>query len=181
MAFQILFPLRHFLYPGDPRWTGEGFRFSWNVLAMEKAGDVTFRITDGHSARTTQTDASKLYTAQQWRTMSTDPELIRQAAHDVRTRRSRDTRCSRVPAPGSSRCVCVLERAHSPADRRSERRPGGRTLAARSPAVDQTRSMIVAEPMPPAAHMATAPNWESERSSSLTIVTIMRAPVQPIG
>ncbi|CAN5454755.1 hypothetical protein BH10ACT3_BH10ACT3_18620 [soil metagenome] len=46
---------------------------------------------------------------------------------------------------------------------------------------DQTRSMIVAEPIPPAAHMATAPNWASVRSSSLIIVTIMRAPVQPIG
>ena len=45
----------------------------------------------------------------------------------------------------------------------------------------QTRSMTVAEPMPPAAHMATAPHWASVRSSSLTMVTIMRAPVQPMG
>ena len=35
--------------------------------------------------------------------------------------------------------------------------------------------------MPPAAHMATAPTVASVRSSSLSIVTIMRAPVQPIG
>lgn len=83
IAGQVVFPLRQFAYTGDSRWTGEGFRFSWNVLAMEKAGDVVFRVTDTSTGETTRTDATDLYTPQQWRTMATDPELIRQAAHEV--------------------------------------------------------------------------------------------------
>ncbi|MGB3412234.1 MAG: HTTM domain-containing protein [Microthrixaceae bacterium] len=83
IAFQVLFPMRQVLYSGDARWTGEGYRFSWNVLATEKAGDVVFRVTDTTSGATELTDATDLFTPQQWRTMVTDPELIRQAAHDV--------------------------------------------------------------------------------------------------
>ncbi len=83
IALQLLLPLRHFLYPDDSRWTGEGFRFSWNVLAIEKAGDVTFRVTDTRTGDTIRTDGTDLFTPQQWRTMATDPELIRQAAHEV--------------------------------------------------------------------------------------------------
>ncbi len=83
LTFQVLFPLRHVLYQGDARWTGEGYRFAWNVLATEKAGDVVFRVTDLASGGTVRTDATDLFTPQQWRTMATDPELIRQAAHYV--------------------------------------------------------------------------------------------------
>ena len=83
VALQIALPLRHLAYPGDHRWTGEGLRFGWNVMLIEKAGDVTFRITDPRDRSTWTDDARTIYTPQQWRVMSTDPELIRQAAHQV--------------------------------------------------------------------------------------------------
>jgi hypothetical protein len=56
VALQVLFPLRHLLYPGDARWTNEGYRFAWNVLAAERAGDVSFRLptrTPASRGRTT--------------------------------------------------------------------------------------------------------------------------------
>jgi len=83
LALQVLVPLRFVLYPGDHRWTGEAYRFGWNVLAAEKSGDVVFRVTDTTTGTTSRTDASGLYTTQQWRTMVNEPELIRQAAHAV--------------------------------------------------------------------------------------------------
>jgi vitamin K-dependent gamma-carboxylase len=81
MAVQVALPLRHVLYPGAARWTGEGYRFSWNVLAAEKSGSVEFRVTDRATGRTRTTSAEERYTPLQWRTMASEPELIRQAAH----------------------------------------------------------------------------------------------------
>ena len=80
-VLQIALPLRHLVIPGDYRWTGEGYRWSWNVLLTERGGDVSFRVTDPASGREWVEDASERYTALQWKVMSTDAELIRQAAH----------------------------------------------------------------------------------------------------
>jgi hypothetical protein len=83
MALQVLFPLRHVVYPGDARWTNEGYRFSWNVLAVERAGDVTFRLRDPATGESWTDDARGLYTAEQWRLMATEPDLIHQAALEL--------------------------------------------------------------------------------------------------
>ena len=80
---QVLLPLRHLAYPGDHRWTGEGFRFGWNVMLVEKAGDVSFRVTDPSTGATRREDGGELFTLQQRRVLTSDPELLRQAAHLV--------------------------------------------------------------------------------------------------
>ena len=43
-AFQVLAALRHLAYPGNVRWTEEGYPFSWRVLVTEKTGLVKFRV-----------------------------------------------------------------------------------------------------------------------------------------
>jgi hypothetical protein len=83
VSLQLLLPLRHLAYPGDHRWTGEGLRFGWNVMLVEKAGEVSFRVTDPTTGATWRETASDLFTAQQRRVVATEPELIRQAAHVV--------------------------------------------------------------------------------------------------
>ncbi|MFN7150861.1 MAG: HTTM domain-containing protein, partial [Microthrixaceae bacterium] len=80
---QVALPLRHHLYEGDHRWSGEGLRHGWNVMLVEKAGDVSFRAHDPATGATWRTDARDLYTEQQWRVLSVEPELIRQAAHTL--------------------------------------------------------------------------------------------------
>lgn len=80
-SVQVLLPLRHLAYPGDHRWSGQGFRFGWNVMLVEKAGLATFRLTDPRTGREWTDDASDLLTLQQRRAMATDPELVRQTAH----------------------------------------------------------------------------------------------------
>ena len=45
-ALQLLVPLRFALYPGDLFWTEQGYRFSWRVMLMEKAGYTVFHIHD---------------------------------------------------------------------------------------------------------------------------------------
>lgn len=36
LLVQLLLPLRHFLYPGDPSWTEEGHRYAWHMKLREK-------------------------------------------------------------------------------------------------------------------------------------------------
>ena len=45
-VIQIVFPFRYLLYPGELFWTEEGYRLSWRVMLMEKAGLTTFKIVD---------------------------------------------------------------------------------------------------------------------------------------
>jgi hypothetical protein len=77
---QVGLPLRHLAYEGDHRWTGQGYRFAWNVLLVEKAGSVTFLVHDPATGRTRATDGSELYTRAQIQVMATEPDLIHQAA-----------------------------------------------------------------------------------------------------
>jgi vitamin K-dependent gamma-carboxylase len=83
MGLQILLPLRHWLYPGNPCWTEEGFRFSWNVMLMEKNGDITFTVTDPATAQTWIVDLNEYLTRQQIRMMSTQPDMILAFAHHL--------------------------------------------------------------------------------------------------
>ncbi len=80
VAMQLALPLRHLAYPGDHRWTGEGYRFGWNVLLVERTGFVTFMITEPSTGRSWTADPEHLYTPAQIRVMSGEPDLIHQAA-----------------------------------------------------------------------------------------------------
>ncbi len=80
VGLQIALPLRHLAYEGDHRWSGQGYRFGWNVLLAERAGSVTFLVRDPATGRTRATDGSDLYTRAQIQVMATDPDLIHQAA-----------------------------------------------------------------------------------------------------
>jgi hypothetical protein len=41
---QLLIPFRYLLYPGKLFWTEQGYRFSWRVMLIEKAGYAQFYI-----------------------------------------------------------------------------------------------------------------------------------------
>lgn len=83
LMLQLFLPLRHFLMAGDAVWTGEGFRFAWNVLAVEKVGSVSFRVTDVNAGTTWIDDGSELYSPSQLRVAASEPDLILQMAHAV--------------------------------------------------------------------------------------------------
>lgn len=44
--FQLLFPLRAVLYPGNHLWTEEGMWFSWNMMLSEKRSLIVFTVVD---------------------------------------------------------------------------------------------------------------------------------------
>ena len=80
-ALQILIPFRFLLYPGHLFWTEQGYRFSWRVMLMEKAGYANFKIVDAKSGKRFYVDNSDFLTAQQEKMMSTQPDMILQYAH----------------------------------------------------------------------------------------------------
>jgi len=80
-AFQLLFPWRYLLYPGNLFWTEEGYRFSWRVMLMEKAGTATFYVTDRSSGRRGVVDNSEFLKPHQEKQMAMQPDMILQFAH----------------------------------------------------------------------------------------------------
>ena len=80
-ALQLLLPLRFALYPGDLFWTEQGYRFSWRVMLMEKAGYTVFRVHDPETDRTWEVANWQHLTPNQEKMMATQPDLILQFAH----------------------------------------------------------------------------------------------------
>lgn len=46
LTIQVVLPLRHFWIPGDVHWTGEGSKFSWQVMARSHRGHIRYRLQD---------------------------------------------------------------------------------------------------------------------------------------
>lgn len=80
---QLLLPLRFALYPGNLFWTEQGYRFSWRVMLMEKAGHITFHIEEPESDRRWQVQNYDYLTPNQEKMMSTQPDMILQFAHHL--------------------------------------------------------------------------------------------------
>jgi hypothetical protein len=80
-VFQLLFPWRYQLYPGELFWTEEGFRFSWRVMLMEKAGSAQFKIVDGKTGKRFYVNNDDFLTPFQEKQMSYQPDFILEYAH----------------------------------------------------------------------------------------------------
>lgn len=78
--FQILFPFRYFLYSGELFWTEEGYRFSWRVMLMEKAGQAQFTVKD-KNGKVEFVNNNVFLTVLQEKMMATQPDMILQYAH----------------------------------------------------------------------------------------------------
>ncbi len=81
IAFQLLFPFRYFLYKNELFWTEEGFRFSWRVMIMEKAGYTQFIVKDKISKKEIRINNSLFLTTFQEKQMSFQPDFILEYSH----------------------------------------------------------------------------------------------------
>lgn len=80
-VIQLLFPWRYLAYPNELFWTEEGYRFSWRVMLMEKAGYAQFKIKDTETGEQFLVDNNDFLTTFQEKQMSTQPDFILQYAH----------------------------------------------------------------------------------------------------
>jgi len=81
LTYQTLFPLRHFLYPGEVSWTEEGHRFAWRMKLRDKEAFADFNIVDPEGNQSWYIEPEPYLTEKQARKMPTQPDMILQFAH----------------------------------------------------------------------------------------------------
>jgi hypothetical protein len=85
MLFQLLFPWRYVLYPGNVLWTEEGYRFGWRVMLMEKSGTATFFVENPETGAFGAVDNALFLNPHQEKQLATQPDFILQYAQYLST------------------------------------------------------------------------------------------------
>jgi hypothetical protein len=80
---QLIVPFRYMLYPQELFWAEEGYRFSWRVMLIEKAGYAQFTVK-GDNGKAIVVNNRDFLTVLQEKMMSTQPDFILQYAHLLR-------------------------------------------------------------------------------------------------
>lgn len=83
VVLQLLLPLRHRFYEGDPSWTERGHLFAWRMMLRGKTGGVRFYVTDRKAGRTSLVGFEGLLSEQQFGRFSRDPRMVLQLAHHI--------------------------------------------------------------------------------------------------
>lgn len=79
-TFQFLFPLRSHFLSNNVLWTENGFRFSWQVMIMEKNGSAEFTVIDKLNSKRWKEYPKKHLNSIQETQMSFQPDMIWQYA-----------------------------------------------------------------------------------------------------
>lgn len=82
-SFQILFPLRHLLYPGSPSWNEEGHRFSWQMKLRDKRARAVFTVRDPATDRMWRITPADLLERHQRGKVAGRPDMVLQYAHYI--------------------------------------------------------------------------------------------------
>jgi hypothetical protein len=90
LAVQLIFPLRHFLYPGNVSWTEEGHNFAWHMKLRTKGGDAVFTVTHPQSGQSWTIKPEDQLESHQVTKMTTKPDLILHFAHYLAEQKRRE-------------------------------------------------------------------------------------------
>jgi vitamin K-dependent gamma-carboxylase len=90
LVVQLIFPLRHYLYPGDVSWTEEGHNFSWHMKLRTKGGEAVFTVTHPQTGQTWTIKPQDYLKSHQVVKMTTKPELILHFAHYLAEEKRRE-------------------------------------------------------------------------------------------
>jgi len=83
LVLLFLFPMRFLAYPGKLFWNEQGYRFSWRVMLMEKAGHSFFYVRDPQQKGEIEIDNSRFLTPNQEKQMNTQADMMLQYAHHL--------------------------------------------------------------------------------------------------
>ena len=78
---QLVFPLRHWLYPGYVSWTEEGHRFSWHMKLRKKESLLVITVTDPATGRTWTLNPADDLRPRQLAKLQTFPDVLLQYVH----------------------------------------------------------------------------------------------------
>jgi hypothetical protein len=90
LLFQLLLPLRHYLYPGNVSWTEEGHNFAWHMKLRTKGGAAVFTVTDPASGQTWTVKPETYLQSHQVQKMITKPDLLVLFAHHLAEEKRRE-------------------------------------------------------------------------------------------
>ena len=90
LMFQLIFPLRHYLYPGDVSWTEEGHNFSWHMKLRTKGGEAVFTVSHPPTGQTWTIKPQDYLKSHQVVKMTTKPDLILHFAHYLAEEKKRE-------------------------------------------------------------------------------------------
>ena len=83
LLIHLLLPWRYLLHPGELFWTESGYRFSWRVMLMEKAGYLNYVLEDPTTGNRRTIDPSGYLTTFQTKQLATQPDFILEFAHHL--------------------------------------------------------------------------------------------------
>lgn len=83
LSFQLLFPFRQFLYPGNTSWTARGSKFSWRMKVHTKIPDIRFFGRPSPKDSLREINVGKMINSMQRYQMGEDPVMIVQFAHFI--------------------------------------------------------------------------------------------------
>jgi hypothetical protein len=86
LALQVVLPFRYLAYPGNVLWTEQGFRYSWNVMLMEKSGSAELTVRDAVTQRTWRVQPRDELTRYQAKALAASPEMLLFYAHHLAAR-----------------------------------------------------------------------------------------------
>ena len=90
LAVQLLFPLRHYVYPGNVSWTEEGHNFAWHMKLRTKSGEAVFTVTHPRTGQTWTIKPEDYLKSHQMVKMTTKPDLLLQFAHYLAEEKRRE-------------------------------------------------------------------------------------------
>ncbi len=81
LTFQLLFPFRYLLFPGNAEWYGVGQRFSWRMkIQSRQVKELKYTVVDYDHKQLMDLDPSQYLTAAQIQSLYLDPKMILQFA-----------------------------------------------------------------------------------------------------
>lgn len=97
LSFQLLFPFRYLLFPGNAEWYGVGQRFSWRMKIQHRDyTEMKFTVVDYTNKRLMDLDPTKYLTFAQIQSLILDPKMVYQFA----TFLGKDARMKGIPDAG---------------------------------------------------------------------------------
>ena len=90
LAVQLIFPLRHYLYPGDVSWTEEGHNFSWHMKLRTKTGEAVYTVTHPASGQTWTIKPEDYLESHQVVKVITKPDLVLHFGHFLAEEKRRE-------------------------------------------------------------------------------------------
>jgi hypothetical protein len=83
---QVVFPLRHWLYPGNASWTEEGHMFAWRMMLRDKPADAVLLVFDDRDEPLGRVVPAETMFGDRSRKVAENPEFLVQYAKAVAAR-----------------------------------------------------------------------------------------------